>query len=470
MAKKGTIGGPRTRRVTEADLKRRREYRSRAERDRLWQRRVLIITAALIGLSVVVLIGALAFEHIIRPGQAISTVNGDEIATRDFEERVRLMRWLTAEQIRDFYFLTGGNLETIQQYAGEQISNLRFPQIMGSQVLDEMEEERVIEQAAAAMGISVDEAAVDAQVDGYMAQRVGLALPSDETPTPTTEPTVTPTPLVSPTPSNTPRPTETATPLPTATPAEDTTPAPTATATEIPTETPIPSPTATWEPAVIAATVESVAGDFYQDAKKAVGADRAAVRQLFYYDALRKAVLEELTKDFSAEELQVNARHILISFNPNLPAGQTLPPTDEEKAAALARAEETLAALQDGEPFADLAKAVSNDSSATSGGELGWSSPDTFVPAFKDAVLNAAIGDIVGPIETEYGYHIIQVHAREVRPLTASQLDARRNETFTTWLDEQKAAASIERRDDWLDRIPKDPSYNSLLGDILPLG
>ncbi len=470
MAKKGTTGGPRARRVTQADLKRRSEYRSRAQRDRMWQRRVFIVTAVLIGLSVIVLVGGLLFENVIRPRQAISTVNGDEIATRDFEGRVRLMRWLTAEQIREFYFLTGGNLETLQQYASQQINNLRRPQLIGSQVLDDMEEELVIKQAAADLGITVDEAAVDAQVDNYMAQTLGIALPSDETATPTTEPTITATPLVSPTPSNTPRPTETATPLPTATPAEDATPGPTSTPTEIPTETPVPSPTPTLEPAVIAATLESAAGNFFQEAQKAVGADRDTVRQLFYYDALRRAVLDELTKDLPAEELQVNTRHILLSFNPDLPAGQTLPPTDEEKAAALARAEEAIAALQDGEPFADLAKALSNDSSASSGGELGWSSPDTFVSAFKDAVLNATIGEVIGPIETEFGYHIIQVHAREIRPLTESELNTRRQETFTTWLDEQKAAATIKRSDDWLKRIPEDPSYNSLLGDILPLG
>ena len=111
MAKKGTTGGPRARRVTEADLKRRSEYRSRAQRDRMWQRRVFIVTAVLIGLSVVALVYGLLSENVIRPREAISTVNGDEIATRDFESRVRLMRWLTAEQIREFYFLTGGNLE-----------------------------------------------------------------------------------------------------------------------------------------------------------------------------------------------------------------------------------------------------------------------------------------------------------------------------------------------------------------------
>jgi len=295
---------------------------------------------------------------------------------------------------------------------------------------------------------------------------MGLTAPPDETPTPTTAPTITPTPLVSPTP----RPTETATPLPTAVPTGEATPGPSPTPTVPPTATLDPSPVPTLEPSLVVATLESAGGDFYSDASEAVGVGRAAVRDLFYYDALRTAIAEELTKDLPLEELQVDARHMLFRFNPDLPAEQTLPPTDEEKAAALARAEAALAALQDGEPFADLAKVVSDDASATNGGELGWSSPDGFVAAFKDAVLNATIGEVIGPIETEFGYHVIQVHAREIRPLTASELNNRRQQQFTAWLDEQKAVATIERRDDWLQRIPEDPTYNSLLGDILPIG
>ena len=470
MAKKGTTGGPRARRVTEVDLSRRHEYRSRSERDRMWQRRVLGIAAVFVVISLVVLVGALVYEQFIRPSQAVSTVNGEEIATRDFENRVRLIRWLTAEQIREFYVLTGGNLDTIQQYASQQINDLRRPQIIGSQVLEDMEEELVIKQAAAALGVTVDQAAVDTQVENYMAQTIGLTVPPDETATPTTEPTITPTPLVSPTPSSTPAPTETSTPVPTATPQDGATPGPTDTPTVVPTEAPSPSPVPTLEPALIAATVESATTDFYKNADKAVDVNRDAVRELFYYDALRAALLEELTKDLPPEELQVNARHMLFSFNPNLPSGQTLPPTDSENAAALARAEAALEALQDGEPFADLAKAISDDGSAASGGELGWASPEGYVEAFKDAVLNATIGDVIGPIETEFGYHIIQVHAREIRPLTEGELSSRRQQVFTTWLDEQKAAATFERRDDWLKRIPDDPTYNSLLGDILPIG
>jgi len=404
MAKKKTVGGPRPRRVTEEDIKRRKEYRSRHERDRLWQRRVMIVTVALVVISLLVLLVAVLFEQVIQPGQPITKVNGEEISTKDFQDRVRYIRWLTAEQVRDFYYLTGGDMDTIQQYAGEQINNLRRPQIIGSQVLDEMEEELIIKQAAEEMGIEVDEAAVDEQVYRYMAQTLGLRLPSDETPTPTTEPTITPTPLVSPTPSSTPRPTQTPTPAPD---ADDATPQPT-----IPPTVP-PTATATLEPAVIMATVESAADDFYKDARSVVDIDRSVVRDLFYYDALRGAIQEELAKAVPEEELQVNARHILFSFNSDLPPGQAPPPTEEQRAEARARAEAAMQALEDGEPFADLAKAVSDDTSASNGGELGWASPDKYVAAFKDAVLNLEIGEI-SLVESEFGFHVVML-ARCVR-------------------------------------------------------
>jgi len=81
-------------------------------------------------------------------------------------------------------------------------------------------------------------------------------------------------------------------------------------------------------------------------------------------------------------------------------------------------------------------------------------------------VTTAEIGEIVGPVETEYGYHIIQVLGREVRALTDTQLNQRRSQLFSEWLTERKAAASIERNDNWLDRIPDEPTINQLLGDL----
>jgi hypothetical protein len=331
-----------------------------------------------------------------------------------------------------------------------------------------MEEDVLIELWADAYGIEVDDAAIDAAVDEYMAQRVGLNVPSADTPTPTVEPTLTRTPLVSPTPTNTPEPTTTPTPEPT---AEDATPGPTETPTETPEPTATFTPTATLVEDEILATIDAQQNTYFDDVTGGADIDRATVRKWFYYRALRDAMLDQIGQSVEPEELQVNARHILISFNPGLDPGTAPPPTDEQKAETLAKAEDVMAALQNGEPFADLAKAVSDDTgSAANGGELGWTSPDGFVPAFQDAVLNAEIGEIVGPIETEFGYHIIQVHQREIRTLTASDLQSRRSQAFQDWIDEEKALADIKRRGDWRDRVPGDPSYNRLLGDILPVG
>lgn len=470
MAKKSTTGGPRSRRPTTEDLARRKEYKSRAERDRMWQRRVMLVTAVLVGISLVVLAYGVFYEEVLVPRQTITQVNGEEITTKEFQDRVRFLRWQTAQQLRNYY-LTTGDVTQIEQFVTQLASPIQF----GSPILTEMEEDLLIEQEARARGITVDEAEIDRQVDEFMAQGFGLPVPGQPTSTPTLTPTITLTPLVSPTPSNIPAPTATTTPLPTATPGEDEeedTPQPTSTATVEPTATVSPTPTATLQTSDIQATLEKASSDFFSDATSGADVSRSVIREVFYYDALRQALTEEIGKDVPAEELQVNARHILLSFDPTLPAGQTPPPpTDEQKADALARAEAVLSALQDGEPFATLAAEMSDDTgSGSAGGELGWASPDTYVGAFADTVREAELGEIVGPIETEYGYHIIQVNGREVRPLTAAELSSRRQQAFQDWLAEAQLTAEIgPRHEDWIDRIPEEPTYNELMGDILPL-
>ncbi|MBN1679839.1 MAG: peptidylprolyl isomerase [Anaerolineae bacterium] len=473
MSKKSTTGGPRRYRYTEEDVKRRKQYRSRAERDRLWQRRAKIVAGILVVISVVALVAGIVYERIIVPNQAIVSVNGDEFSTNEFQERVRLMRWLTADQIRSIYYQLGGDLDTLSQYAGQQISQLQSPSVFGSQIMIEMEEDLLLQQYADEHGIKVDQASVDRQVDEYMASLVGLTLPLAEgqpTATLTTTPTQTPTPLVSATPSNTPAPTATSTQPPTSTPGEESADTgPTVTPTTEPTVTLTPTPTATLAPGEIQATVAKEADSYYDTATGEADVDRDTVRAVFYYDALRKAILEDFAKEVPTEELQANARHILIAFDPDAQSEQAaVPATDEQKENAMARAESVMQALQDGEPFADLAKAFSDDTgSGTSGGELGWASPDNYVAAFADAVREGEIGAIIGPIETEYGYHIIQVQGREIRPLTESERTTRQQEAYTEWLDSAKATANIKRHESWTDRIPEEPTYNELLGDIL---
>lgn len=69
--------------------------------------------------------------------------------------------------------------------------------------------------------------------------------------------------------------------------------------------------------------------------------------------------------------------------------------------------------------FTELARGYSEDiGSAVEGGELGWSSPGQFVPAFQKAMDETAIGDISEAFRSQYGWHIIKVNDRRVKDVT----------------------------------------------------
>ena len=70
--------------------------------------------------------------------------------------------------------------------------------------------------------------------------------------------------------------------------------------------------------------------------------------------------------------------------------------------------------IQDGDDFAALARAHSDDKgSAIKGGDLGWVVPGVLVPAFEAAMNQLAVGDISDPVQTQFGWHIIQVLDRQ---------------------------------------------------------
>lgn len=85
-----------------------------------------------------------------------------------------------------------------------------------------------------------------------------------------------------------------------------------------------------------------------------------------------------------------------------------------EKEAAKAEAEKTLKELQDGADFQTLAKERSDDSSAATGGDLGFARHGLYVPAFEDVVFNKAEIGVVFPevVETQFGYHLILVEEK----------------------------------------------------------
>jgi len=86
---------------------------------------------------------------------------------------------------------------------------------------------------------------------------------------------------------------------------------------------------------------------------------------------------------------EYNARHILVK-------------NEEDALAALDR-------LNAGEDFADVAREVSTDNSAQMGGDLGWYALEHLVEPFANALGEMEIGQTVGPVKTQFGYHIINL-------------------------------------------------------------
>jgi peptidyl-prolyl cis-trans isomerase D len=149
--------------------------------------------------------------------------------------------------------------------------------------------------------------------------------------------------------------------------------------------------------------------------------DRARVAQEVTPDETAlSAYYDEHPEEFTTDE-QVQARHILLR-------------TGDERGADEARAElaAARARIEAGEGFAAVAQEVSEDpGSGARGGDLGFFGRGQMVPEFEEAAFGAAVGELVGPVESPFGVHLLEVTARreagqrpfaEVRGEIAQQL------------------------------------------------
>lgn len=142
---------------------------------------------------------------------------------------------------------------------------------------------------------------------------------------------------------------------------------------------------------------------------------------------------------------EVKARHILVKTSVIL--------SDDGAKRQLEKVRNMI--LADQQTFADAAQALSADpGSAANNGELGWQTPDIYVPEFKDKVETLPTGTISEPFKTVHGWHIVEVLERRNvdRTDTAVKNRAYRilfsrkfNEEAQAWLQELRAGAYIEK-------------------------
>ena len=119
------------------------------------------------------------------------------------------------------------------------------------------------------------------------------------------------------------------------------------------------------------------------------------------------------------------------------------------------KAEEVKQQLENGADFAQLAKENSQDpGSAEQGGDLGCLGRGDTVPEFDKALFGAEQGEIVGPVETQFGYHVIEVtdaKAASTQPLSDVEGDIREQlsgdlqaQEFATWVQEQEKKRDVK--------------------------
>ena len=192
-------------------------------------------------------------------------------------------------------------------------------------------------------------------------------------------------------------------------------------------------------------TAESVALEYaelrLEQLASQVAPSEADLRKL-YDDNRNNYVLEERRR----------ARHILI------------PISGDDDAAALKQAESVLAEARSNPDFAALAKKYSKDSTAAEGGELGFIQRADFPGPFGDTLFGMKVGDIAGPVKSQFGYHLIkleEIQAGEARPFESvrAELDAQYRQERSAELfgdRQEQISALVEKGDNDLDKIARE--------------
>ncbi len=392
------------------------------------RRRMMMILGGVGLLIALILIGGLVYTYVITPNQAVAEVHGQKITRQDYQKRVLYERYLLDEQasftqlqLQQLAQSLQDSPELLKSLEGQanqqlqQIASQRFG--VDRDALDLLIEGKLIEEEAAKRGISVSDEEIRATYEEIAAARQGGYTKASAAKTVEARRNATAT-------------------------AAMFTPTPTLSATEVitPQPTVAPQPTPTINVVSGDALTQAVA-DWEALMSEKANMTPADLKALIRVQLLREKLYEALGEEIETEVLQAHVRHILVE--------------DIETAWTVKQR------LENGEDFAEVAADVSIDpSAATNSGDLGWFPRKTMVPAFDEAAFTLPVGEISEPIKTDFGFHIIEILAREKRQLDEQGLSREKAGVYNDWLD---AAKSSGIEDFW---IPGDapPDTNNPFG------
>lgn len=432
---------------------------------------ILVIVAGLV-------IWGILDTQVFQLQKPVAKVGDVEITRQEMQTRVKIERnglLQTFMQYQQFAEMFGMDMSTQTNQIQQQLDDL---QGLGQGSIESLVDEELIRQEAAKRGITITEAEIEEAVQGAYRFYPNGSPTATITFTPPITPTtsddiykyITPTPTITNTPeaTNTPEPTVTQTTgptvtgtiIPSETPTATISPTATNSPTPEPTSTPTLPPTPTVDPSLPTETPFPTSTPFTLDGFKSeyekgiayfskFGLDEAGYRRFFETDLLRKKLYEQVTADVSTVAKQVRARHILV--------------TDE------AAAQDVIARLNKGEDFGALAAELSQDpGSGAQGGDLGWFGKGQMVAPFEEAAFSLKVGEISQPVQSDFGWHIIQVIATEDRLLTADEWQQARDAAFEEFLNNLRTEYGVEIKDatEWLSYVPDEPNFFTLATEI----
>jgi parvulin-like peptidyl-prolyl isomerase len=408
-----------------------KKHIARLERERRQTRIIMVIALA----GILIVVGLLTYGFLRY--NVVAEVNGVKVSAGEWQDRVKFQRLQMINVFNQYgYIQQSFGMDYSQQM--QQIAlMLQSPETVGQQALDQLRDEIIIRQEAEKRGISVSAE----EVEAFFEESFNYF--PDGTPTPTITPAVFSYPTLTGSQLTLYPSTATPTEVLTSTPEATTTPDPSATSTPAATVAP-PSPTPVPELPTATATPYTLEG-FNAEYQKMIedyqvnDIGEQTVRSVYEAELFRRKLMDELAKDIPASEEQVLARHILVE-------------TEEEAKAVYDQ-------LMDGADFAELARTASKDTgSGANGGDLGWFGKGAMVAPFEEAAFSQEIGEIGQPVQSDFGYHIIQVIARQELALTPAQIDQKKQTTFEDWLTAAREEATYTTFDVWKERVPAEPT------------
>jgi parvulin-like peptidyl-prolyl isomerase len=359
-----------------------RKQLTRRERETRQLRHVWI---ALIAVGALI-VGVLGFgsyqEFIVKPNAPVAVVHGVPIRTSAYAQRVRYEQWLLQLQAAE-----------LQQQQARLDPQAEGQEFMAQYLRQQLQQ---IQASIPQVPYQTVQTMIDDELVRQEADRRGIAVTEEELQQAIEEqfgyqrvpPTPAPNPMFV---------TETL-----------------SIATLVPTPTPL-----TLE------AFQKAYDDYIQVVKIQTDMSEAALREMLRGTLLRRKLQDALAAEVPTEAEQVHARHILVD-------------TEEE-------AQQVREQLDNGESFELLAQELSKDDyNKDEGGDLGWFPRGQMVPEFEKAAFQAGVGDVVGPVQTSFGWHIIKVEGHEVRALEPSALELKQSQALEDWLAGAQLSEGIE--------------------------